>query len=906
MNNFKIALLEVPQNLPSWVYSPDGNVYFDINPETVISRTSSAEILTDFNKITGDAVLGFSLSVTNKNYAILKDYINPSGYYYPNAYFLRVQAIKGCFILEQDYLEILSVGTKWEVELSNQKNHWKTLLENRTINECKYPVFRLTRENVNATYDLNPIFQDGNLEVFFSLWHNGNWRKQLTEYDDEGKISNRGRAGIEDLVPVYYILPMLKKIFALEGYKFFCPALENDWGRSLAMRNVIDLEEDIPPQSFGFKAVVLDNYTSVEVDASNSGGILTENPDYWVSNSASLQAIDDHTLGYDGAQDEDYIGFYRTHLDYNDNNTTTKPYYATGLSGRFKISGKIYISNREFNESEIYVSAVVYDAVPENSNTIFYNSPQVKTDAGLATIEFEHIFTCEPDKEVTVKVFLDWAEHGDTGLFYVLKNSYWEMTPIEVEFSENMILPLSKILRADKCTDFIKGCVHLFGPGKLVTDWLNKTVTLLTPHSTDVYDYTRPMGYYKQPEKSIDISNLIECDSEVNYAPEVIDYNSYVIGFMTTTDKYLKDLGYNKEVKPYGISVEGNEFAPKLEIKTSENPYFEPTGNKYAIGIVADGHLPPELPVALDNTTNKISKDIKPRIVCVQGRVRQYAFNDGDFLQYRKFRWLEGESDLIPWVTQLSQQGIGENNVRPKHSITYGQDVFNLWEFWEQDFLDNIKGIGITIQADISDNFFSKRNFRTLYKYFNNGRELTLKLLQVSAQTGIEGKLATLKFISPYRSLNCNKAFSSAVNQFMQCDFYMDFSEHITEQTLEGMMLVKFDVNGQDMIGGANIQLMGPITKIGNYVTNLPDFLNSIGVPSFTFSYAGQTQKKFSIKWPVGVDFEIIIEALSNGQDMYRWTPEAHFQGTFWGLPSWTAYAYEQSPYPTNCIIVDE
>lgn len=895
--SLKIALLSVPQNLPLWCYAPDGNVYLDIDRETILNKTKSASALNDINKISGSAILGFKLLNSNKNDLILGEILEPAKFILTNTYFIEVNAFEGAICLNQNIIEVISKGDGYECELSDKQEHWKYLIEGRTLNELNYPVIRLTEEWLTEQWtagESDPedwtdahLLTDDHIGVYFSIWHNGNWREKAATYNEDDELTEKGEIGVVDLVPVWHIQRLLEKIFCLDGWSFRCDALNTRWGRSLAAKLLINLDEDIPVESFGFRAVVKDKY--IEFD------FPEYNPSYW-ADTLYIQAVDDNEDGYDAGEGDDISGYY-TGYDFE---TETPVYKATGLSGKFSFRSLVKLSTVDWSTKIYWEYWLIVNGQVEN----VFSGNIIDQSTGEKFFEYE--LNLMPTDEVQVYT-INRFSYGTTGIYTVMPGTYWELKPIEVTFTEGVIINLSHLLPKDNSMNLIKAFANIIGQAKITTDWITKTVTFYPPHTTQVYGGNTAVGFYKSPERAVDVSEMIICDTEVDYTPEATDFREIIVSFKATSDAYAKSKGFGKESRPYGRKIVSNPFAPAGTEKFIENIYFEPTINIFADDVKVDKYLPIEIPASWDNSNYEVSKKHTPRIVSIVGYVRQFGSTDGNVIEFRKYYWKGEEKEFFPWVTQLSYQGVGEQNVRHDLNVVYGVQNYDLWDFWEKDFYDRLFGIPVDFDAIITDAFFDKTDFRDYVRVYAKGRELTLKLEQISGFKSNASSPSKLKLLSPYQRVQCEVEQSSAVRQYMRCDFYMDFGEWLSNETLGYMMLVKFDVNGQDYIGGADLPLGNNVTFAnGNYPTNLPDFLNGLGIPGFTFGYANFRRKRFSIQFPVGTEFEFIIENTTNGQDMYRWTHEHQSQGTFFGLASWTVYAYADNPYPENCIIVEQ
>jgi hypothetical protein len=131
------------------------------------------------------------------------------------------------------------------------------------------------------------------------------------------------------------------------------------------------------------------------------------------------------------------------------------------------------------------------------------------------------------------------------------------------------------------------------------------------------------------------------------------------------------------------------------------------------------------------------------------------------------------------------------------------------------------------------------------------------------------------------------------------------------QTTLDGLNISSFKVDNVEQLTAPVEFGQLNIISIGGkqYVTNLVDTLNAIGVPYFFFDYstrahAAKGLRFFKIKRPACQTFEIIISDV--GDEVYRYTESA--QQEQWFAGSWGAigYAPETFTAPDNCVTTVE
>lgn len=201
-------------------------------------------------------------------------------------------------------------------------------------------------------------------------------------------------------------------------------------------------------------------------------------------------------------------------------------------------------------------------------------------------------------------------------------------------------------------------------------------------------------------------------------------------------------------------------------------------------------------------------------------------------------------------------------------------------------------------------------DFRTPFFFFYNGRPVK------ALAEGIRDFAPALNIPTPMRFLvepsdtQCCDLPCSC--RFKECNYYQDFGQYITQDTLDALSITSFKVNGvEQLISAVDFGIINVVEVGGrHYVTNLVDALASIGVDYFTFSYSTKEYadkpdgRYFKIKWPSCWSFEIII---SDGEaQVYRYRDFDMAQQ--WFDATWEAMGYSGNPVsePQDCVITNE
>ena len=712
-----IFLKNTPTGLPDQCYDRHGRVRLNLT-EVEIEKTKRVEELTEFDNISGSGVLGFKLLDDLCNCAILKSYGDPSSYEFDQNFCIPVVACEGYTSIEQNTLRIVQrVEDGWEVELINDETNWKNALSKFKMCDIDCPIFRFGLTALEESWN-NPIYQDGDTGLYFPLTHYGNWSNPAI-YDEDGILTDPAIVTLPDFRPWFHILPLLRKAFCQVGYEFKSPILESEWGRRLITYIAPNLSELKKDGVFGWKA-----------GYGIGGAIAGEN----------LNFNDDSTPPFFDDSGAGAVGWY---------NTST---FSGGLlQGDYQFEIKIEVNPRQMFIGQTFQLRVKIGAfTPTQVN---YDSPLYVFDGTQTIYCFQTPIIEGLTADTATPCFVPGQTLSDISVIKN-ENTYFQGSAKKIGLLNGELYNGSSFLSCEKnFLDFFKGVLHLIGGGKIVTDEINKCVTVYHPDDlAPMADGTSPEPFYEKHRPPIGGVKLV-CDKR---SVDILGRDKprfYEIGFADPEDCYTTDvLGYDGEDNQlYSKKIDiGGGKSSSEETKLDKNNCFEPTAQILASDLKTNessfqGNIIdfPEIPALWDNCDNESSYDIGPRIALACGLVSQYRGLDGNgigtFANYL-FDAGFGENVVtqIPFAYQLTDQvlgdGINEPFYRPQNVLVYGderKDLHNL--FWGRKILEINNGLQITHEGLFDDCEYSGEDFRTKRTVIYEGQCYTAKL------TGLEG-----------------------------------------------------------------------------------------------------------------------------------------------------------------------
>jgi len=715
----EIMLRKSPAGLPLWCYDDNGRVFLDVG-DLELSKTKKREQLNEFNQITGAGILGFLLPRTDKNSIILAGYGCATHMGFNHKAKIPV-IVRECGLTKQQ--NMISVLRKnragWEVELTDGSDFWKEAFEGFAMCDIPYDDIFLDEAFLRNNWANEFKYNDGDNGIWFPLVHYGNWTEPAL-YDSDGNLTQETSVTIADFRPWIHVLGAIQKAFCAIGWEFSSPILESEELRhwiSYALRNFNDFE-DI---EIGFKASTSADETFNQLSTlTDSGGSIDV---HWVR-------FDDDSTG------DNFDTGAGTGAGYFD--TALGNHYASGLSGTYDVEICININNTS-GVAALMNFYLVQDSVAGSPTAVNIGTqasvaigPSLQVDPGQNTICFTYL-----DVPIVagrfMRLYVDMNPFFADPNQFIQAGSYMKVSPKTFQMGENIILPVSQILDCNlSFLDWFKGVIHATGGGNLVTDYFCKKVTLYQPYGVEMRDGSTPEPFFKD-ETTTGIE--IICGSEQLEIKQELQNRFVRLKFCDPEDARVKDLGYGPENPLHGRVVDlGEGFVE--DTTDNPNPTFEASSMIRAVDLLN----PPRtfngdpvdtdvfIPALWDNTDNKVSTDIKARLMrtAPTGLVQQYRGVD-DLAAPVLAEWAfkrdlnnlvptESPEDQIPYAYHLNTELIGPdaaNLVTLEDHIIYGSESLDLFEmFWLQRLQEISNSFDSKYRAIIDICLFDRIQYR--------------------------------------------------------------------------------------------------------------------------------------------------------------------------------------------------
>lgn len=711
----QIYLRKPPPNLPDYCYDADGQVRLELDV-LQFDKTKQVEQLSEFDTLSGGGVLGFTLLDTACNYAVLKSYGNPNAFQFDHQICLDVIATEGYCTLRQNALQVLErTDDGWEAELIDGDGFWKTDMANMRMCDIDYPKIVFNDETIRDSWP-NALYNDGDPGYYFPLVHYGNWGRESIR-DDNGNITQLGFAEVTDFRPWFHVLALLQKAFCQIGWVFKSPVLESQWGRRLITYIAPNYDEIGVSTQLGWKV-------GWKGDTAVLGGGMNGNAPLFFHKEFLFNCDDTDPFYDDGGTGA--AGFINTDTGQMDN-----------LCGDYRIEIQMEIDPKFFDNPNQVISFAI------NINGQITYSPQ-KTYDGTTTI-FYHDFGIIKDLDgdsiiagigTQVQIFIE----DD---IIVSDNSFMKVTQTKFCLMADIEYDLSIFLDCEKSfLDWFKGILHLIGRGKIITDEINKCVTVYHPDDlTSMANGERPQPFHKPGPAKSTLGKIVCKSKNVTLNPE-IENRFYQLQFADSDDCYVTET-LNRDNDDNPMYVKRLDFGAgknrNSETKKDVNNCFEPTGQIIADDLDA-GNNPDtphvEIPALWDNCDYENSTDIGPRIAYAAGLSRQYRGNDENgnpvYAQwsYRQPPFIFTEEEL-PFAYQLTEQEISDG-VKFQGNVVYGnteKDMYTL--FWARRISEIKNAMPVTHEAVLSNCEFKAIDFRPKWMVEYEGQCYEAKLEEV-------------------------------------------------------------------------------------------------------------------------------------------------------------------------------
>lgn len=562
----------------------------------------------------------------------------------------------------------------YRVRLDYGGQHWLKRASSMFLDEIPYPIFRFNESNFN-TFNARSGYVDGDEGVFFPLVN-------------FGRFANNNNLVLEDFRPHLSKLMILQKGFCKMGWNFASPFFESTQGRK--MINYI-----LSPDYGASPTLIEQNKFQAKLD----------------SNLKFTEEEFDNGDVFEPIGEGQFVG-------------TGWHRFIVELRGS-------YWGGATNNERGLIITIAVWrpgegwaylDSHMEPSG-----APRTGQGAKL-NIRLEAETFVRPGEYVSA--FINELGGGTLNI----SESSFSNVPIRVIPVEGQEIDLRKYIRRETFLDFFKSCIHLIN-GKIVTDWINKTVTLYAPWDAEYYDESIE-GFYLDQIK--DWTDKIIPRTEDASLGSIETNRIQVLRFKPSTDKHIGDKGLDGNDGMYSQRVDlGPDFVD--DVTEIESTLFEPTlndvMNDYRFDVAPILTNPPLIvPFMLDNTEGDLSWDIKPRVLIWAGNVKQV---ESSGLGRRYWRFKGSTQDRVPLAYQKAV-GYVDDDVTieiPSDSISFEPGENSHYGlFYERELKNKVFNNIHSFQAIISGYEYDITNFRHLYQGFYNGDPFFFRLLEISGK----------------------------------------------------------------------------------------------------------------------------------------------------------------------------
>lgn len=703
--------------VPSHYLGTESYRLLDIGENFSLRITKRLEELTEINNIKTDNVLGFSIPITPRNDAILKHYVLPNR---RNATYtgLPVVVFTDAHTYTQNRLYVLSRGdSEYDCELRQYEEHWALQANKTKLNSIKYrdTHLELTETNINTINAMGGYVDDGEI-IRFPIVNYGRFTDTRPSSSDPNKLNH---IGVPDFRPLLCVLGVLQKGFCKIGWKFRSPILESDYGRRLITYLLSDtMGEDENSLDSRNLSLVYDSDTLVDWDTMNyaplsfnatkdaSGGWI--NPKYHTAGIYDIEGnvrlkIHPTTFIYKNPDDTYYIDV-KICFD-----TPTQSYGLEPIELPVKIAELIvsYITGQD----------LILDFVVKKSD--------FQLDAGSSLY-----FTLNAHGDVIT----------DTGTYtevtIISANTHINLKCKHAIYDTGDTIEVEKLINKDyTLLDLMKGVTHLFN-GKILTDYINKTVWLYPPYPLEIWDDESVEGYFKVTSESVDLVDTIQKDSEVINVDD-IDRERYILyKFAGEGDDAVKSLNAPKENPYLSYKVDLGDNLKNEDTLTDDNPFFEATANKY----YTDKNAPVQItmPFMVDGSPKdgqyELAFDIAPRILYWAGITNHIGTASGG-LTYKQLTIFGTATSNIPTAYQWTDEYMGTllDYSQPEYNVGYGEftnkkrPTFtkkNLFMFFYQEWVRNFLNVlSVDVLLHLTQSLFNSISFRNIHKLNILGRD---------------------------------------------------------------------------------------------------------------------------------------------------------------------------------------
>lgn len=665
------------------LFADDGRVFLDVDDNTAFALAKELANLSGLVTVESEKEITVTLPQSAKNNFYLKHLYDPQVAKTQNYLTCRVTTGSTThyycklFPIQDSHIEN-QVILKYE-------NDWIEKLKGTKVKDIDLPTFDYTKEEINARWAEDGIYNDGDVGFWFPVVYYGGWR-----------VRNR-RLVVEDLRPHLHALFLLQQMFKAIGWCFKSPFYETTFGRRLICY------------------ILKDDYSNN--DELNKRRQLYARKVYPANGGI---AISGRVINWDYENDAD-------------NNFDT-------VSGRYEkpFEGTIRINVIFGNE------ITLPDGVNFGNASFFIyqlhdGSPQ---QGSYEDIVHREEINLEPNTshefEVSVNILADeylyfsfsGSVNGEpVGVLPITTEVHLFAKSQRTFYVKGDVIDLKKEVDQEMtCYELFTGFQHLIF-GIADEDYSNKTVTLYTPHDADIFGETIE-GFY------IDDAINLRDEQPAYTTKSVINQNNikrYVnLGFKKSTDAYLKDKKRLTDGLPFFSKIIDTGESTNEETEDDLNPTFEGTTliQETLFGWDFQNDRPAAytrwFPVMADNKDNKISYNIKPRIMYAYG----YAQQTSSLIAFN-FELAYQVQLAMAWQ-ERGNINIG-NIIFPDEKLVYGDDEFDLWKMaYAKFYLQYKQRLVLDVLAYFNHNQYELTLLKNKYIVEHKGHSITGRMLRIN------------------------------------------------------------------------------------------------------------------------------------------------------------------------------
>lgn len=656
------------------LFADNGRVYLDVDDGTAISLNK--EIVNQEGLFSDAVEKEFTLSLPNsdKNNYYLKTYYDPNTEKQTKYVICRLSI--GSTTLYHSRLYASSKDNNTIEVVIKYNPDWQEQLKETKLKDLDLPVIEFTKEDVEARWAEDGIYNDGDVGYWYPMVFYGKWR-----------VPNR-RFVVEDLRPFIHALFILQKMFEKIGWCFESPFYKTSFGRRLICY------------------LLKPDYGDTEIQRNKR--YLYANKRYLAGTPLS-QLFAFKILNWSEQQD-------------NDNNfDPIIGEYNKAFEGKFKF--QISTGDEGGNTTQECILRVFKNAIlsPITPDDVIF-SQQI-------TLERHK----EYDFEIPVNILADeyvWFSFHSVNDFppsaplpFTVEFHLWSSADRSL-FIKGDTIDLSKEVNQEiTCHELYLAFKHLIF-GITDEDYTTKTVTLYTPYDADIFG--EPItGYFNNDLTDLkDKQPLSTTRSEV----EPIESRFINLGFKLSTDPLFKKQKRTNGTELYSKQIDLGESTTS-ETKDDLNPVFEGTGLK--LETLLGRYLNQRagftrwFPFMTDNDKKEISYDIKPRIIYAAGYGAQGAsqvlFN------------FETAYQLQMPIAFQKPEAIKINNQTPDERLVYGDEENDLWMLVYAKFYLQYKGqIKLDALVQLSHKDFFALSLRNKYEIEFEGHPVAGRILKIT------------------------------------------------------------------------------------------------------------------------------------------------------------------------------